>query len=91
MRGNEADRLWSQNYHCRVTGEMKTRNCFPGWYDHLNPKTKRPLLDYLRREQRSGKRLEFKLQNTVIFMSAYVRTVMLTCNRNLHEYLAFWS
>lgn len=26
-----------------------------------------------------------------IFMSAYVRTAMLTCNRNLHEYLAFWS
>lgn len=26
-----------------------------------------------------------------IFMNAYVRTAMLTCNRNLHEYLAFWS
>lgn len=26
-----------------------------------------------------------------IFMTAYVRTAMLTCNRNLHEYLAFWS
>lgn len=26
-----------------------------------------------------------------IFMSAYVRTAMLTWNRNLHEYLAFWS
>lgn len=74
---------WTQGFASRMDQKDSS--------DGFNPKTKRQFIDLPQTWVEAWKMDGIQATEYHIFMSAYVRTAMLTCNRNLHEYLAFWS
>lgn len=58
--------------------------------DSLNPKTK-TIYDSPQTWVEVWNMDGIQMTEYRIFMSAYARRAKWTCNRNLHEYLAFWS
>lgn len=93
MRGHETDCRYKAP-NSNVEGQVETPaalgNVAPKQAG-FNTKTKRRLPDCLKTEKELWETEGISVMELCYFMSAYVRTVMLTCNRNLHEYLAFWS
>lgn len=60
--------------------------------DSFHPKTKIDKLQiYLRQWVEVWKMDGIQVTDTVFSRVLMLRTATLTCNRNLHEYLAFWS